>query len=186
MRCVLAYRKDRAKRLPRRPIALLILIGLLLAGLLPLRTQALANDPLIGRVSWIYDGDSLKVASIGKVRLVGIDAPEHNGKGRDRAFLQLGSGSPARLRQVAEDNRRQLIRQVKGRQVRLEVENPSYDRYGRLLAYVWLDNGTLLNAQLLREGRARVYRRFTFARKTEFLQLEEQARRNRRGLWQKP
>ncbi|RME39217.1 MAG: thermonuclease family protein, partial [Deltaproteobacteria bacterium] len=55
-----------------------LLFVLLLAG------QVLA-DPT-GRVSWIYDGDTLKVEGIGKVRLLGIDAPEHEDSYRDRFY----------------------------------------------------------------------------------------------------
>ena len=56
------------------------------------------------------------------------------------------------------------------------------DRYGRLLRYVLLD-GENFNARLIREGYAHAYRRFPFSKRTEFIQLEDQARRRGIGLW---
>ncbi|MGM0415963.1 MAG: thermonuclease family protein [Thermodesulfobacteriota bacterium] len=145
-------------------------------------TSACARD-LHGRVGWIYDGDSIKVEGVGDVRLVGIDTPEKGANRRDRDFIRIGADSAAQLRRSGRDTLRYLIRTVKGQRVRLELENPARDKYGRLLAYVWLEDGSMLNRQLLRQGRARVYRYFDFARKDEFLRLEGEAIRAGRGLW---
>lgn len=136
-----------------------------------------------GRVAWIYDGDTIRVDGIGDVRLVGIDAPEKNGGYRDRDFLRLGADSPAALRRSGQDTLHYLIRTLKGKQVRLEPEQQPRDKYGRLLAYVWLEDGDMLNRKLLRQGRVRVYRYFDFAHKEEFLRLEREAIRAGRGLW---
>src|SRR6056297_2747798 len=94
-----------------------------------------------GRVAWIYDGDTIRVDGIGDVRLVGIDAPEKKGGYRDRDFLRQGADSPAHLRRSGRDTLHYLIRTLKGEQVRLEPEDPPRDKYGRLLAYVWLEDG---------------------------------------------
>lgn len=136
-----------------------------------------------GRVAWIYDGDTISVEGIGDVRLVGIDAPEKKGGYRDRDFVRLGADSPAMLRRSGQDTLHYLIRTLKGKQVRLEPVEPLRDKYGRVLAYVWLEDGDMLNRKLLRQGRVRVYRYFDFARKEEFLRLEREAIRARRGLW---
>ena len=56
------------------------------------------------------------------------------------------------------------------------------DRYGRLLRYVYL-GGQNFNARRIRDGYAHAYRRFPFSKRTEFIQLEEQARRSGIGLW---
>ena len=55
-------------------------------------------------------------------------------------------------------------------------------RYGRWLRYVLLD-GDNFNARLIRDGYAHAYRRFPFSKRTEFIQLEEQARQRGIGLW---
>ena len=56
------------------------------------------------------------------------------------------------------------------------------DRYDHLLRYVYLD-GQNFNARLIGDGYAHAYRRFPFSKRTEFIQLEEQARRRGIGLW---
>ena len=146
------------------------------------KANGYAHD-LHAQVSWIYDGDTIKVEKLGDVRLVGIDTPEKKANRRDRDFIRLGADSPAQLRRSGRDTLKYLIRTLKGQQVRLELERPARDKYGRLLAYVWLEDGTMLNRELLRQGRARVYRYFDFARKEEFLQLEQEAIQTGRGLW---
>ena len=146
---------------------------------------AYAEPPLTflqGQVTWIYDGDTLEVESLGTVRLVGIDVPEHKASDRDHYLTRQGI-PPDRLRltsQAAGEFNRQ---QVMGRNVRLELEDPTRDRYGRLLAYVFLPDGRLLNRVLIEQGLAVVYRRFSFRRKAEFLNAEEKARGDKRGLW---
>lgn len=139
---------------------------------------------LRGEVSWIYDGDTIKVDGCGVVRLVGIDCPEKKNTRRDRDFIRLGARNAARLRHSARDSLHYLIRTLKGKQVRLELEDPARDKYGRLLAYVWLEDGSMLNRELLRQGRARVYRYFDCAHKQEFLLLEAEAIHSGRGLWE--
>ena len=57
------------------------------------------------------------------------------------------------------------------------------DDYGRLLRYVRLPDGRLLNAELLRSGFAHVFTRYPFGRQEEFLALEAEARGKGLGLW---
>ena len=70
-----------------------------------------------------------------------------------------------------------------GKGVRLEYDRQRTDTYGHTLAYVYLDDGTLLNAELIRQGYAFVYTRYPFRLADEFRRYEQQARENRRGLW---
>lgn len=139
---------------------------------------------LQGRVLWIYDGDTLKVAGVGKVRLLGIDAPEHEDSPRDRYYLRQGIPRK-RLRRIARKALRFNIETVKDREVRLLTDRSERDRYGRLLAYVVLPDGRMLNRVLLEKGYAAVYRRFDFRLKKDFLRTEADARRKKIGLWQK-
>ena len=73
---------------------------------------------------------------------------------------------------------------VGGKSVRIEFDVEKRDRYGRLLAYVYLPDGRMLNAELVKEGYAQVY---TFPSNVRyvnlFLKLQRQARENNRGLW---
>jgi micrococcal nuclease len=141
--------------------------------------------PLSGLVSWVYDGDTLKVEGIGKVRLIGIDAPEKTESPRDDYYLQQEKLTRATLRQtgkLAFDFNR---REARNRRVRLEFDEQRIDSYGRTLAYVYLPDGRLLNQVLLQNGLAAVYRRFDFRLKAKFLQAEKSARARRLGLWHK-
>jgi len=161
-----------------------VLLGLLLAGLLcwPLPAWC-GNPPLVGTVSYVYDGDTLQVEPLGKVRLLGIDTPEHEASDRDR-FYRRWQIPPARLRAVAAEARQFLIDQVKGQRVVLTLDHAPRDKYGRLLAYVHLEDGRLLNELLLEKGYASVFRKYEFRLKERFLDLEEGARRRGVGLWQ--
>jgi micrococcal nuclease len=57
------------------------------------------------------------------------------------------------------------------------------DRYGRILAYVFLPDGTLFNQRLLADGYAHVYTGHPYARMDAFLEAQREARRAGRGLW---
>lgn len=138
-----------------------------------------------GRVTWVHDGDTIEVAGIGKVRLLGIDVPERKTSPRDRYFTRQGVTSST-LRNIHAMARDLVIEQSYGQTVALTTEHPTHDAYGRLLAYVTLPDGHMLNRILLEQGYAVVYRRFDFSLKKEFLQLEAEARCNRRGMWAKP
>jgi len=155
----------------------LVLLVLLLPG------GTAARDELRGKVAWVYDGDSLQVAGVGQVRLLGIDTPEKKDSGRDRFYLRLGIPRE-NLRPAAERARQFTRRASRNKVVLLVPGGDRHDRYGRLLAYVFLPDGRLLNRLLLENGLAVVYRRFDFSRKEEFLSAEEEARRQGRGMWE--
>src|SRR3972149_6443777 len=57
------------------------------------------------------------------------------------------------------------------------------DRYGRTLGYVYLQDGMMLNAELVRRGFAHAYTRFPFRSLVEFRRLEQEARGRGVGLW---
>ncbi len=121
-----------------------------------------------GDTFWI-DDDSREVV---KIRLIGVDAPESRNSGK-RLKGWFGSESSVYLAQLIE-----------GRKVRLEYDVSRYDRYGRTLAYVYLDDGTFINADLVRKGYATVMTMPPNVRHAdEFVRLAEKARRQKKGLW---
>jgi hypothetical protein len=67
--------------------------------------------------------------------------------------------------------------------VRLEFEGSRKDRYDRTRAYVYLEDGTLLNADVIREWYGFVYTLAPFSRMEQFRELERDARVAGRGLW---
>ena len=152
-----------------------LLIGLLL-------TCACSEAASKGVVEGVYDGDTLQVKGVGKVRLIGIDTPEREDSSRDRSFTRLGARQ-RQLRPIGQAALRFNIAQAKGKTVRLDFDGPRKDRHDRTLAYVYLPDGRLLNRLLLEQGCAVVYRRFDFQHRDDFLRAEAAAREARLGLW---
>ena len=155
---------------------------LLLSVVLCTRDGWTTPPVLTGKVVRVYDGDTIKVENIGKVRLIGIDTPEWQASDRDRYFLRQGI-SELTLRRIATVSREFVQTNVVGKAVVLLTDHEVRDRYGRLLAYVQLPDGRLLNRIMLEEGLAVVYRRFDFTLKSDFIKAEESARNMSRGLW---
>ncbi|MGE3889899.1 MAG: thermonuclease family protein [Vicinamibacterales bacterium] len=122
------------------------------------------------RVRQVIDGDTLTVAGIGTIRLIGVDAPEKQGGFREAE--PYGDQATAYLRTLAD-----------GQLVRLEYDGERKDRYNRTLAYVYLEDGTLLNEAIIRAGWAEYYRSFDYRRKADFRRAEREAREARRGIW---
>ncbi|HEX5473568.1 MAG TPA: thermonuclease family protein [Vicinamibacterales bacterium] len=125
------------------------------------------TDPVL--VTQVSSGDAITVASFGRVRLLGIAAPRI-GRGFDNA-------AP-----FAFDARDRLSGLVLHRWVRLEFERRADGTWITGAASVLLEDGTFVNALLVREGLARVSGR-TSARRAELLRAQEEARAARRGLW---
>ena len=147
-------------------------------------TSGLSAAEYSGRVSWIYDGDTLQVEGIGRVRLLGIDTPEARASSRDRFYRYNFDITPKKLRQIAKQVKRFNIESAKGQLVRLVTEADERDKYDRLLAYLYLSDGRQLNRTLLENGLATVFRSYQFNRKDDFLAAENSARKAGIGLWQ--
>ncbi len=166
-------------------ITKILYLLLSLSFILPLPASAEEPPPsLQGIVIWVYDGDTIKIDTVGKVRLIGIDTPERENSRRDQYLFGKGV-SAARQRQIYQAAKAFNIKQVKGQRVSLTLDKPPRDRHGRLLAYVYLPDGRLLNRVLVEQGLAVVYRRFEFRMKENFLIAESKARRSEVGLWAK-
>lgn len=136
---------------------------------------AVAGAEESGTVVEVVDGDTLSVRvgrNVRTVRLIGIDAPERNHPSKPEEFLARESA--ARLASLCD-----------GRSVRMEADREDADRHGRLLRYVFLapPDGRLVNREMVRNGYARVYRRYPFSRRDEFEDAEEKARRDGNGIW---
>jgi len=124
-------------------------------------------------VTRVVDGDTVEARVEGEVedvRLIGVDTPETVKPGAPVECF----GAPAS---------RFTHRALEGREVRLVVGEERRDRYGRLLAYAYLD-GELFNAALVRRGLART---LTIPPNDRFAprlkRLELRAARAGRGLW---
>jgi micrococcal nuclease len=135
----------------------------------------LAATPETARVLKVSDGDTITVSLDGrteKVRLVGIDSPELHDDRQDYRDVAY----------AAKNYARSLLG---GETVTLDADprQGDRDRYGRLLRYVILDDGTNVNEKMVREGYAHVYTRFSFALKARFKLAEDEAKRGKLGVW---
>lgn len=134
----------------------------------------LPDGTITARLVRVVDGDTIRVALDGReepVRYIGVNTPEvHHPRRGEEPFG----------REATEANRRLLG----DGDVRLAFDVERRDRYGRLLAYVYLPDGTFVNARLVELGFAQVMTvPPNVAHAEEFLALERAAREARRGLW---
>ena len=140
-------------------------------------------------VARVSDGDTVRLrvrdGHEERVRLIGIDTPETHESaklerdvqrsGQDRATIQaLG-------REAAAATRRLL---PMGTRVEVEQDVRPRDRYGRLLAYLWLTDGRMANVEIMREGYAQVLTVPPNVRYERLLrECQREAREKGRGLW---
>ena len=151
-----------------RRISVILILTLLACGL-PAEPQG--GVVKRGLVKWVGDGDTILLAGGERVRYLGIDAPEvaHDGKPAEPY------GARARV------FNKQL---VLGNWVRLEVDEEQRDHYGRLLAYVFLEDGTFVNGALIRQGYAHLLRRQANLRYwDQLLKFQRQALKEKKGIW---
>ena len=172
----MGHSKNHGRRRLTLPLPLrakMIGLAMFIGGFMGLITSA-QLDPITARVERVIDGDTIHVRFEGKsytVRLIGVDTPET--KHPTKAVQYFGREASAFTKAALE-----------GKTVLLQKDRTgdTVDRYGRWLRYVLLD-GDNFNARLIRDGYAHAYRRFPFSKRTEFIRLEEQARRRGIGLW---
>ena len=127
-------------------------------------------------VTKIVDGDTFWIDDDSgkglKIRLIGVDTPESR-----------NTGNKVKAYYGAEASE-YLSRLIAGKKVRLEYDVDRFDRYDRTLAYVYLEDGTFVNADLLRKGYAMIMTVPPNVKHADkFLKLSQKARRQNRGLW---
>lgn len=134
-----------------------------------------AITPGFYAVTKITDGDTIEVNMNGraeKIRMIGVDTPET--KKPDAPVQCFGPEASKFTTDI-----------LHGKSVRLEADptGDNRDRYDRLLRYVYLQDGSLLQEQLITKGYGFAYVSFAFNKKAEFSAAQEQARANKVGLW---
>ena len=121
-------------------------------------------------VTRVVDGDTIHVEGIGSVRLIGVDTPETVDPRKPVEFF---------AKESSEFTRRIALAKV----VRLEFDFQRKDKYDRTLAYVYLPDGTFLNAEIVKQGYGHAYTRYPFKYLDQFRGYEREARELGRGLW---
>ena len=159
-------------------LALVVVIATTGHGLLERNHDERLEGRVTGRVVRVVDGDTIRVrldrpAGTRTIRYIGVDTPESVKPGTPvQCFAEAASALNRRL--------------VAGRRVVLELGRERRDRYGRLLAYVYVTDGVrkLVNAELVRRGYARTLTippNTDYARR--FAALQRQAHARLLGLW---
>jgi endonuclease YncB( thermonuclease family) len=133
------------------------------------------NQPGFYSVTRDVDGDTIDVDMNGRtetVRFIGIDTPETH---KPNSPVQCYGPEAAAFTKS----------QVEGKQVRLQADSldTNRDRYGRLLRYVYLPDGTLLQDSLVSQGYAFAYTQFPFEKKDQIVNEEQAAKTAAKGLW---
>jgi micrococcal nuclease len=139
------------------------------------KQSVLGTNPGLYTVTRFSDGDTITVDMNGKnetVRMIGVDTPETH-----HPDLPVQCYGPA-----ASAYTKNLIGQQK---VRLEADptNQNRDRYDRLLRYVYLADGRLVQEEIIKNGYCFAYTLFPFTQKDLFVVLEAEAKKNFKGLW---
>jgi micrococcal nuclease len=146
-----------------------------LAGSAAADVSRMVKAEVVGHV----DGDTIRVripdppgglGAVETIRLIGVDTPE---------TVHPSRPVEAFGREASDFTKVRLLDQP----VYLAFDWDLRDRYGRLLAYIYTAGGRCFNAELVSEGYGHAYTRFAFQFMDEFRALEQEARRERRGLW---
>ena len=170
----------------KKPVLVLLLL-FLLAGLAFQLDKAEAGiKTLQAVVTSVSDGDTVHVR-IGnkdeKVRLIGVNTPEIS-------HPELGIKEQPFGKEAAEYTKRRLL----GKKIWLELDVGQRDKYGRLLAYVWLSQPSsgsekevrakMYNAELLLNGYAQVMTVPPNVKYSNlFVKFQQEARSKKKGLW---
>jgi micrococcal nuclease len=133
------------------------------------------SQPGLYQVSKFVDGDTIDVKMSGvteSIRFIGVDTPEtHDPRKAVQCFGQAAAN---------------FTKQLIGNQpIRLEADplNTNRDRYNRLLRYVYLPDGTLVNGEIIKRGYGFAYTSFPFSKLEQFRQYQVEAQQAQRGLW---
>lgn len=165
--------------LPSRATVLLVTLLLAVPSLVPAEAPPSLAGPWTGRVTRVVDGDTIVVDVGGlweTIRIIGIDTPETVDPRKPvQAFGQEASDYTKRV--------------LSGKTVKLVADQGNAhlghrDRYGRLLAYVWVGEN-FFNEAIIRDGYAHAYTKYPF--RQDYMELfraaEKGAREAERGLW---
>jgi micrococcal nuclease len=156
------------ERIPAPGKCALSIMWVLLAALFS-PSPALADHQVVR----VYDGDTVLLENGIRVRYLGIDTPEIDHEGGRSEFMA----------EAARDVNRKL---VEGRRVRLEYDQEKVDSHGRRLCYLFLPDGEMVNATMVRRGLAHVMSiRPNLKYRGLLVDCQRKAITERAGIWRR-
>jgi micrococcal nuclease len=139
-------------------------------------------------VKKVFDGDTFEADVNGKtekIRMLGIDTPEKSESDKLNRETERTQSDKKTIQTLGELAYKYTLNLIGGKKITLTSEpgGDDRDRYGRLLRYVWLEDGTFVNKKIVEDGYANAYRRYNLTRQNELVEAEKLARENKKGLW---
>jgi micrococcal nuclease len=155
---------------------------------IPSKSQKQKNESVhseVSAVKRVVDGDTFELENGERVRLLGIDTPEKFTSNKMDSDAKKSGLDVEIIKQLGEAASHYADSLMKDRKIFLVSDplNDDKDRYGRLLRYVYTEDGMLYNLKIILDGYAFAYTNFPVIMKDTFIRAEESARKNKRGLW---
>lgn len=163
-------------------LAVLFYVGLRSLAVMPKTAIAVKDQKAF--VERAVDGDTLKLSDGRRVRLIGVDTPELH---YSEKLLRDSRRTHRDIKAIQEMGRQaaEFTRQLcEGKIVRIETDVRKFDKYGRTLAYIYLEDGTFINAKIVEAGYGQVMTIPPDVKYADyFLKLQREAREGHKGLW---
>ncbi|MCP3926916.1 MAG: hypothetical protein GY714_30530 [Desulfobacterales bacterium] len=123
------------------------------------------------KVKWVNDGDTIILTNKKKIRYIGINTPEvDHGNIKSEPFAHVA--------------KKANVNMVMKSFINLKYDFEKKDRYGRILAYVFLKDGNFVNAELIKKGLAHCLTiKPNIKYKELFLRLQRTAMDKKIGIW---
>ena len=165
----------------------LLILFILFSPLYPFSLSAQTKEG--ATVTRIVDGDTIKVFYLGNeesIRLIGIDTPESRVNKKTKKDAKRSGQDIETIIEMGMRATEYVESLVKpGDIVTIELDVQERDRYKRLLGYVYLIDGRMLNEEIVKAGYANVMTIPPAVRyKNRFLKAFQEARESKRGLWE--
>ncbi len=156
---------------------------------------ALLSSSLYARetttVTRIIEGDTIQALYGGvekRIRLIGIDTPESrvNRKAKKDKYANMSEYDVKTIIEMGKKAKAYVNGLVKrGDMITIEFDVQEMDKYGRLLCYVYLSNGKMLNEEIVKAGYANVMNIPPNVKyKDRLLKAYKEAEEDKRGLWE--
>lgn len=147
--------------------------------------SVLSSQDTLYLVTKVIDGDTIELENGDRVRFLGIDTPEKwdsNKLNKDSERTGKDIETIKKLGQLASYYTENLLLNKKVYLIP-DSTNSDKDRYGRLLRYCYLEDGTFFNLKIIQDGYAYAYTKYPVIYLEEFIQAQREARESNRGLW---